>query len=76
MAKPNILIKRIWLLFVIAGLFGFLNPGYASAAEQKNADRLSYRAEQSLTQWVTPRVELSSVHRGAPSTVSIPNDRS
>src|SRR5260370_32201078 len=39
MAKPNVLMKSIWLLFVIAGLFVFLNLPYA---QQEQRGQTSY----------------------------------
>jgi len=37
--EPNVLTKRIWLLFVISGLFVFLNLAYA---QQKQRGQTSY----------------------------------
>ena len=39
MAKPNVLMKRIWLLFVIAGLLVFLDLVYA---QQEQRGQTSY----------------------------------
>ncbi len=37
--EPNVLTKRIWLLFVISGLFVFMNLAYA---QQKQRGQTSY----------------------------------
>ena len=34
MPKPNVLIKRVWLLLVIAGLLVFLNLAYAQQEQR------------------------------------------
>src|SRR5205807_8734891 len=39
MPKPNVLIKRVWLLLVIAGLLVFLNLAYA---QQEQRGQTSY----------------------------------
>ncbi len=36
--EPNVLTKRIWLLFVISGLFVFMNLAYAQ--QKQRADEL------------------------------------
>src|SRR5260370_5794248 len=48
MAKPNVLMKRMWLLFVIAGLFVFLNLAYGQEEERVKTSYMKVDSTESF----------------------------
>src|SRR5260370_12665180 len=61
MAKPNVLMKRIWLLFVIAGLFVFLNLAYA---QQEQRGQTSYMKVDSTESFASLMARMTAAKPG------------
>ena len=61
MPKPNVLIKRIWLLLVIAGLLVFLNLIYA---QQEQRGQTSYMKVDSTESFAAMRARMTAEKPG------------
>ncbi len=61
MPKPNVLIKRIWLLFVIAGLLVFLNLVYA---QQEQHGQTSYMKVDSTESFASIMARMKAAKPG------------
>src|SRR5258707_658028 len=61
MRKPNVLIKRIWLLLVIAGLLVFLNLAYA---QQEQRGQTSYMKVDSTESFASIMARMKAAKPG------------
>src|SRR5258708_37472459 len=52
MAKANVLMKRIWILFVIAGLFVFLNLAYAQQEQRGQTSYMKVDSTESFASYM------------------------
>src|SRR5260370_23317259 len=61
MSKPNVLIKRIWVLLVTAGLFVFLNLAYA---QQEQRGQTSYMKVDSTEPFAATMARMTAAKPG------------